>query len=873
MLRLFMMKRFLKSFVIYVLYCIPAVLFAQGNITLENDSLLLEWKNTVNGFQLTKVLIKGENHPISLANTSGKYAVIYTDQEIDMKPDWSQFDENVRNFPDKSYFLIYNKWHESLSPVAMNTAGTSTDFFPHKAYKKDNKLVFEHTIAEGVIRSIWQFDPKYNNDIVVEVEFEAKKAGYFSLATPILMTFEEKELEWGMIPGHFQGARLNHNLVQSFAYGQGIPDRPVVVRERTATTLSPLIHTKSGVTLAVIPSPGTGRDPWADSVSTHWDWKLGLSLMTRDKQLSPVAYHPVLGQKGSFMKAGEVRQLNFRYTLKQGDWYDVYRHAIYDIYQFGDFLAKKETKKSLTDRVWGMFDYVRKGSTSLWHTYAYKGLEIGAQEYNGPILGSNKDAVKNADYGAMWMLASLTNDNILLEDRLPYARNFKIAQQESEKEFFKGSVSGQYYLWKSKRFTEEWGDYAEPIALTYYVMLDMANILLFEPNDEELRKRLEMGADRLLAWQKPDGSWPVAYDHKTGTEMFEDIQDLRPTFYGLLVAYKILKEEKYLEAARKGAEWFIKNATDEGHFLGVCGDFRFAPDFATGQSAQALLDLYDVTGDSHYLDAAIRTSRIYTASVYTHPIPSNSPRHVNGKLMKEWEISQVGLSFEHGGTIGSATRVQGPILLASHAGMFVRLFKLTGDSLYLDMARAGVWGRDAFVNKTNDVASYYWNGLDDGPGKFPHHAWWQIGWITDYLISEVELRSAGDITFPAGFIAPKVGPHKTYGFRPGKVYGEQARLIMKQGLITLDNPYIDYMVAKNEAGNKVYVMLLNNSDKQQQFDLHLKADKLKNKGKDGLKNISIRFLKSNTTSNKENMKEHRTITIEPFGLATMEVSL
>src|SRR5690606_7898738 len=118
-----------------------------------------------------------------------------------------------------------------------------------------------------------------------QVELEASKAGYFSLATPVLMTFKENELEWGMIPGHFQGAKLNHDLVQSFAYGQGIPDRPVVVRERTATTLSPFIHTKNGVTLAVVPSPGTGRDPWVDSVSTHWDWKLGLSLMTRDRQL------------------------------------------------------------------------------------------------------------------------------------------------------------------------------------------------------------------------------------------------------------------------------------------------------------------------------------------------------------------------------------------------------------------------------------------------------------------------------------------------------------------------------------------------------------------------------------------------------------
>jgi len=860
----------MNGFLTFLISCMvmyfPVSLYAQNNLVLENDSLLLEWKHTSSGFQLARTVVKNKKQAVSLQNTSASYMILYSDKDVSMKPDYSQFDESVRNFPDKSYFLIYDKWHESLSPVAMNTAGKDTEFFPRKARKQGDVLVFEHTNDEGIVKASWQLDKQYHNDILVDIEFEAQKSGFYSITTPVLTTFDKEEMAWGMIPGHFQGRKLNDNLVLSFAYGQGIPNRPIVVRERTATTLSPLVYTQSGITLAVIPSPGTGRDPWADSISTHWDWKLGLSLITRKNQLSPVAYHPVLGQKGSFMQAGEKRKFSFRYTLKKSDWYDVYKHAIYDIYRFSDFLSKKETKKSLTDRLWGMFDYVRKDSTSLWHTYSYKGLQIGAQEYNAPVVGSQKDAVKNSDYGAMWMLAHLTKDSILLRDRLPYARNFKIAQQEDQQEFFKGSASGQYYLWKSKRFTEEWGDYAEPIALTYYVMLDMGNMLLFEPQDQELRKRLEMGADRLLKWQKPDGSWAVAYDHKTGKEVFLDIKDLRPTFYGMLVAYKILGKKEYLDAAKKGADWFVKNATDEGHFLGVCGDFRFAPDFATGQSVQALLDLYDITSDNRYLDAAIRTSRIYTASVYTHPIPSNATRNVKGKIMKEWEISQVGLSFEHGGTMGSATRVQGPILLASHAGMFVRLFKMTGDSLYLDMARAGVWGRDAFVNKSNDVASYYWNGLDDGPGKFPHHAWWQIGWITDYLISEIELRAAGNISFPRGFIAPKVGPHATYGFKSGKLYGEDVKLLMKKGAIQIDNPYIEYLQAESSDGNKTFVMLLNNSDKSQAFvvDLDLKAEK-------GNASRRVNVIKANGKRIQLDAKEKVSVSLEPFGFSTLEI--
>src|SRR5690606_21457215 len=278
--------------------------------------------------------------------------------------------------------------------------------------------------------------------------------------------------------------------------------------------------------------------------------------------------------------------------------------------------------------------------------------------------------------GAMWMLAHIMSDSTLLQTRLPFARNFKLEQQQVTNGFFKGAAIGQYYLSKGKRFTEEWGNYVEPIALTYYIMIDIGNMLLFDSTDAVLKERLRLGAEKLLQWQHTDGHWVVAYDRATTERVFTDLTDYRPTFYGLMVAYKILGDKEYLKAAVKGANWFIKEAVNKKRFLGVCGDLRFAPDFATIQSAEALLELYSFTKDQKYLTAAIETAKFYTTSIYTHPIPDTQQKKVNGQLREDWEISQAGLSFEHGGTVGSATK-QGPILLASHAGHFVRMFNLT----------------------------------------------------------------------------------------------------------------------------------------------------------------------------------------------------
>ena len=433
--------------------------------------------------------------------------------------------------------------------------------------------------------------------------------------------------------------------------------------------------------------------------------------------------------------------------------------------------------------------------------------------------------MKNADYGAMWMLGAMTSDPLLTQRRLPYALNFKTRQQSSDPGFMQGASRGQYYLQKSGQFVEEWGPYTEPIATTYYMLMDLGNIALFEPDNESIKKSIRDAADRLTEWQEADGIWAVAYDNDTHAASFTDLKDYRPTFYGLVIAYRILGDKKYLEAARRGADWLIANAVDTDCWLGVCGDTRFAADFATAQSAQALLELSELCGNNNYRDAAIRTARFYTTSVYTNPMASRDTVTVRGRKLEDWQINQSGLSYEHGGIIGS-TNLHGPILLASHAGMFVRMYGMTGDRMFLDMARAAAIGRDAHVDDATAVASYYWEAMNKGAGPYPHHAWWQMGWITDYLMAELELRSEGDITFPAGFITPKVGPHRTYAFAKGSIYGEPVQLMMRQGALSCDNPNVETLLARSDSN--LYIMIMNDVDREQKASLTADAQVLGN---------------------------------------------
>lgn len=795
-------------------------------LQLENKSIRIRWLQTGEGWKISQLQFRIKDKWQTVAHPSGEYTLLYAeDRPVDSAGNvFKTIAGDV--WPNPVYKYQINLWKQSISPVALNTAGSAYHFYPAKAKAIGNNIIFfAQETPWATITAEWKLDEQFRGDVQVKQNMVCKKAGYYSLASPSIATIKEQDMRWATVPGYFHGNKIQKNFILSYAYGQGIPQLPVIYRERCASSFCPIITTKEHISLSVIPDPGLGRDPWADDKNTHQEWFIALSHKNRKSELTPTIYYPVLGESKSRLQEGDHISYQFRYSLMNGEWYSLLEHAVNDIYQFKKSLTLRKNEQSLVSRIEQMQHYLSDRKTSLWNVEEYNGLQIGGQSYLGGVVGSNHDAVKNSDYGAMWMLANASDDTFLKDSVLPYALNFKLAQQQTGAGFFQGAAMGQYYLSKSKMFTEEWGEFVEPVSLTYYIMLDIGNILLFEPDNETLKERLILGASLLVKWQKPDGSWEVAYDKHTHDPMFTDLKDLRPTFYGLIVAYRILKDEKYLTAAKRGADWFIRNAVMKGNFIGVCGDARYAPDFATAQSAQALLDLYDLTGDKKYETAAVQTARIYLTSIYTQPVPSAKTKRVNGIPREDWQITQSGLSFEHGGIIGSANGA-GPIMLCSHAGLFVRMFQLTKDSLFIEMARAAAIGRDAFVDRKTSVASYYWNAMNKGAGPYPHHAWWQIGWITDYLMAEAQLRSGNKVVFPRGFVTPKVGPHESYGFAPGKIYGEPANLIIREGLIECNNPNIEYILAHSTDRKKLFVILLNDTGDEVSGDIKLNIQKL-----------------------------------------------
>lgn len=831
-----MIKKILFA-LFYVLNYLSAS--AQDKLSLENEFVHITWSKQQETWEIENIIIKSGKKQITENASSSNQTIIFSECKPDRVPADSFKTKQGTVFPEKIFKYPKREWESNISKVSLNTIGTKESTNGAILISRD-PLTFQMKTVSGIITSVWTLDQNY---ICIKQTFKAQRTGYFGVSTPSLFTANPADVSKAVIPGYLMADTISNDFVSAYGYGHFIPDKPVIYRDRCATTPI-VILTKKNYTVAISPEEKYPRRPHDAIKNTHSNWNVGLSIMNPQAEISPTLYYPVLGQENSFMNVDDEVVFEYRFVISQNDWYDVFKQTVYDVFEFEKQKNILKNKESLMDRVFQMYHYLTDKTTSRFRIVeGEKKMLIGAHDYLGGVNGSDNDAMKNSDYGAMWMLASLTQDTLLTRNVLPYARNFKLQQLYTDEGRFKGAVKGQYFLWKSKNWVEEWGQHVEPIAVTYYALSDMGNILLFNPKDEAILSNFRLAAEYLLKNQQKDGSWHLGYEKKSNEIIYPDLKDLRPTFYGMLIAYNILKEKKYLDAAIKGADWYITSAVNTGKFIGVCGDTRFAPDFATSQSAQALLEMYKVTNNEKYKKAAIKTAQIYTTYIYTYPNGVTEMQTHKKQTLPGWAFTQSGLCFEHAGTIGSCN-TRGPILLASHAGMFVRMFQLTQDSLFLDMARVAVNGKDAFVDKSTGVASYYWDSFDAGAGPFPHHAWWQIGWIMDYLMSEVELRSNGRISFPRGFITPKVGPHQAIGFKEGTLDGDKAELTLVPGLVLVDNPQCEYLTIISNS--RLYIIAMNSSPEL--IDVEISVDNS--------------IIHQNQNSGK-NLKK---ITLEPYGI-------
>jgi hypothetical protein len=386
------------------------------------------------------------------------------------------------------------------------------------------------------------------------------------------------------------------------------------------------------------------------------------------------------------------------------------------------------------------------------------------------------------------------------------------------------------------------------------------------------------GLDALTEGLNP---WLEAYVLPDGNVYHGDSNmQSAPHWSAMLAAYRYNPSDALLAEIQRKADDYIENNPYERATEPV--PITTFYEVGTYPYWKDLIDLYELTGESRYLEAAATYGTISIAGHWAHPPVTDDSViiHPDGKVDadtrilwknekwyrlgtqqhlwledksgRQWlkyfevpeakvpasEVSRVGLGFETPGTLVFPGFIRGDqglknILMSANAPDLLRVAHRTGDPIFKTYARNMTIGR--FTN----YPGYYYTAYSNLPQNpdypiegpdlsrfYYHHIPVHLAFTMDYLMAQAELRSDDQIAFPwvkqQGYVW---FANRVYGLMPGSVFGEKnLRLRMDRNLVHNTRPNVDWFIA--ESDDQVVLVAMSQSDSVIHFRPDLNAERL-----------------------------------------------
>jgi len=239
--------------------------------------------------------------------------------------------------------------------------------------------------------------------------------------------------------------------------------------------------------------------------------------------------------------------------------------------------------------------------------------------------------------------------------------------------------------------------------------------------------------DWLLEQQRPDGSFPRRWNPGTN----EPAEPTGTTSYSPVPLLVLMSDEtgdpKYREAAIRAADYVWENWGQRGLYIGGASDNPNITDKEAGMlSMEAFLSLHEATGESRWLERARRAAD-FTETwmwIWNLPMPLDADENELNYKRGVSTIGPQGISALHAGSVDEYLDWAVP--------SYAKLYRLTGDAHYLDVARILLHGTKSMValpGRQYDLKGTGWQqeGWRFGPGGRGRgnsgHRFW-LPWIS-----------------------------------------------------------------------------------------------------------------------------------------------
>jgi hypothetical protein len=516
---------------------------------------------------------------------------------------------------------------------------------------------------------------------------------------------------------------------------------------------------------------------------TRGDSRFGAMVRSVDGKAQPSLFAPVLGGAESKRDVGQAYSFTLRPFVRKGSWYDAYADLGKRLYRFGD--VRENSLCSLNQTLNNMADFVLNDQYSYW----YDEQKTWGYQNDSPGSGRQQSAA-----AAMSLALVLDNADMMRRRAIPTL---------------------EYMLTRKSLMVRVVGNDAKgvlggPVAGNFGDLVATNNLL-----QEQSPAVTQLLADYAATAIKP----------KAGSD---ELATTKAYLASGLALYRLTCDPADLAKLRAAADRYIelRIARPAERFADLGSSFytEIAP------SWDLLYELYAITGERKYLDAAVSGLRAFTGYAYLVPtipegnITANPGGKYNNQPVPEesvpaWRVAANGLIAECAGTAHSHRGV----FMAPHAGYMLRLARETNDPFLSDLARSAVVGRYAnypsyayrngysTVYEKADFPLQPFEGIKRFTSAHYNHVLPMTAFVVDFLISEAWLRSDGQIDFPSEYTnTGAYFRHRVYGGAPGKFFNDNnVWPWLPKGLIESSDVQVNYFAG--HGNGKLYLALMNAS--------------------------------------------------------------
>ena len=636
----------------------------------------------------------------------------------------------------------------------------------------------------------WELSPNAS-DAQFALQMTAPQNGFYSVGFAPFGQWSREQVQYNLLPPLFQFQRL--------------PQSPVLIGSNATPQPLALVQVApdgTPMTLGVAADPAKLPFEWATPTNAVY----GFSLLNAQKEVQPTIFAPVLGTPRSKFEAGAPISLSWRVISQSGDWENALEYASQNIFGVTDY--RKPYGATLSDAAFNMIGLIKSDFASGWDAKLKGFINIEA-----------KNIASQASPLTVVSAAILTRDEELYRTRALPTIEYTLSRPGAH--------------------------FGTAVPDTQPAYINEAGTKIKVPGDS-YGMAYWQGLDELLGHANP---WIADIALPGGQPRYHTAYSAMPKWSETLAFYRLKPDAATLKQVVTEADAWLQSdiygrkTSDLG--LSPFYNMSFYPYWWD------LLDLYELTGDKKYLNAAQVGAFNTIAGLWSHPrVPEgNITIHAGGeftgdfhewwrgdqpyrlgyprvkgdtpeKQVPAWLVAQMGLGLEQPSTYwGSGKGNMRNIMMEAWAPNLLRLYRYTGREIFRTYARNGI------LSRWGNYPGYYMTGYTDQqlspqyPYKGPdvtslyyHHIPAQLAFTLDFLVTEAETRAQGKIAFPwvkqQGYVWFS---NRVYGGESGTVFGDKsARLWLDPKVARAQSSAINTILARGDS--RVWMILMNEAD-------------------------------------------------------------